>query len=114
MQCVLVMNNTANIMYTFYVLIHVGEDIGFRRYSYMLPGDDRTLVHYLGDHMKVQAIPHGNSTSSNRYTRTCPSVLRTLPTEHQLVARILNVSNNDSILKFYFQSVYSIKCESMY
>ena len=31
-----------------------------------------------------------------------------------VLARISNVSNNDSIFKFCFQSIYSIKCESMY
>ena len=71
-----------------YVLLllssHLGEDSSFRRFSYSLPGDNRTLVHYLGDNSDLLPFPHGNSTSDQQYVRTCPSVLKAITTGHQL------------------------------
>ena len=44
-----------------------------------MPGSNLTLIHYLGDETAATAIPHGNSKHHERgYTRSCPSVLRTL------------------------------------
>ena len=57
--------------------------MAFCRYSYQIPGDNQTLVHYLGDHAAVEPFPHGNSKSVHVYVKTCPSVLRSLRKEQQ-------------------------------
>ena len=65
------------------IIVALGEDVAFRRYSYTIPGDKRTLVHYLGDNAGVKPFPHGNSKSGHIYLKTCPSVLKTLQKQQQ-------------------------------
>ena len=58
-----------------------GLSAEFRRevYNLIAEPDGLRLIHYIGDHTKVQAFPHRNSkTKQGSYSMTLPSTLKSI------------------------------------
>ncbi len=63
-----------------------GHSHEFKRCVYKLLDSQSSfvLIHYIGDESIAVAVPHGNSTVSNRvFYRTCPSVLKAIALQNE-------------------------------